>query len=167
MSHMLPHENKWLRLRRTEFILPLKRGMRLWCVYPIASSYPSTVAYKSDHTVKCCSTQVLQVDTTIVQSHQLSLQNFTTAVSCFCTEFFSLRFYTICVYFSQTGAWHWPLCKKCTDKFSFEYFMLVSSLFWHSIIIIINNMVFYFIFQCYYSFLGLIFSRVCCLFTSM
>lgn len=34
---------------------------------------------------------------------------------------------------------------------SFEYFKFVSSLFWHSIIIIII-IVFYFIFQCYYSF---------------
>lgn len=68
---------------------------------------------------------------------------------------FFIRFYTICVYCSQTGAWHWPLCKKCTDKFSFEYFKFVSSLFWHSIIIIINIVfLFYFIFQCYYSFLG-------------
>lgn len=80
---------------------------------------------------------------------------------------FFIRFYTICVYCSQTGAWHWPLCKKCTDKFSFEYFKFVSSLFWHSIIIIINIVfLFYFIFQCYYSFWVDI-SCVCCLFTSM
>lgn len=65
--------------------------------------------------------------------------------------FFRQILYNLCL-FSQTGAWHWPLCKKCTDKFSFEYFKFVSSLFWHSIIIIIN-IVFYFVFQCYYSFL--------------